>query len=55
MWLLTILLTVLFVGLKLAGILAWGWLWVLSPIPLLLLFLLIIYFLGHFLIWFGSR
>ncbi len=27
-----ILLTVLFIGLKLAGYIAWSWLWVLSPI-----------------------
>ncbi len=26
------LLTVLFVGLKLAGIITWSWLWVLSPL-----------------------
>jgi hypothetical protein len=33
------LLTVLFVGLKLTNVIAWPWLWVLSPlwIPLLLL------------------
>lgn len=33
------LLTVLFVGLKLTNVIAWSWLWVLSPlwIPLLLL------------------
>ena len=28
----TPLLTVLFIGLKLAGIIAWSWWWVLSPI-----------------------
>lgn len=26
------LLTVLFVGLKLAGVISWSWLWVLSPL-----------------------
>lgn len=26
------LLTVLFIGLKLAGVIAWSWLWVLSPL-----------------------
>ena len=30
--LLPVLLTVLFVGLKLAGIIAWSWVWVLSPL-----------------------
>jgi uncharacterized protein (DUF983 family) len=35
----TPLLTVLFIGLKLAGVIAWSWVWVLSPlwIPLALL------------------
>jgi energy-coupling factor transporter transmembrane protein EcfT len=35
---LTTLLTVLFIGLKLAGVISWSWLWVLSPtwIPLAL-------------------
>jgi hypothetical protein len=36
---LTTLLTVLFIGLKLAGAISWSWLWVLSPtwIPLALI------------------
>lgn len=32
MWLFAMLLTVLFVGLKLGGVIAWSWLWVVSPI-----------------------
>jgi len=38
------LLTVLFVGLKLTNVIAWSWLWVLSPlwIPLLLLIMILI-------------
>jgi len=38
------LLTVLFVGLKLTNVIAWPWLWVLSPIwiPLLLLIMILI-------------
>lgn len=38
------LLTVLFVGLKLTNVIAWPWLWVLSPIwiPLLLLMAILI-------------
>jgi hypothetical protein len=38
------LLTVLFVGLKLTSVIAWPWLWVLSPIwiPLLLLMVILI-------------
>jgi hypothetical protein len=38
------LLTVLFVGLKLTNVIAWPWLWVLSPlwIPLLLLMVILI-------------
>jgi hypothetical protein len=33
------LLTVLFIGLKLANIIAWSWFWVLSPLLLPFLFL----------------
>ena len=38
------LLTVLFVGLKLTNVIAWPWLWVLSPlwIPFLLLIIILI-------------
>ena len=38
------LLTILFVGLKLTNVIAWPWLWVLSPIwiPLLLLIMILI-------------
>jgi hypothetical protein len=38
------LLTVLFVGLKLTNVIAWPWLWVLSPlwIPLLLMIIILI-------------
>jgi len=32
--LLVVLLTVLFVALKLTGVIDWGWLWVLSPVLL---------------------
>lgn len=31
-------LTMLFVTLKLCGVISWSWLWVLSPIPLLFVF-----------------
>ena len=41
-------LTVLFIGLKLAGITAWAWLWVLSPIWC---FAIIALFATAFLIW----
>lgn len=36
------LLTILFIGLKLTGYIAWSWLWVLAPIWLPLLLLAII-------------
>lgn len=36
MWSLAVLLTVLFVGLKLTGYIAWSWLAVISPIPIAL-------------------
>lgn len=37
------MLTILFIGLKLGGIISWSWLWVLSPIwlPITLVFLLV--------------
>lgn len=37
------LLTVLFIGLKLTGVIAWSWLWVLSPIWISLLLTIIIF------------
>ena len=38
------LLTILFIGLKLIGVINWSWLWVLSPIwiPLIVVLLIII-------------
>lgn len=36
------LLTVLFVGLKLGGVVAWSWLWVLSPLWISLAFALVV-------------
>jgi len=40
------LLTVLFVGLKLTNVIAWPWLWVLSPLWIPLLSLIIILIIG---------
>jgi hypothetical protein len=40
------LLTVLFVGLKLTNVIAWSWLWVLSPIWIPLLLMIIILIIG---------
>ena len=40
------LLTVLFVGLKLTNVIAWPWLWVLSPIWIPLLLLMVILIVG---------
>lgn len=36
------LLTVLFIGLKLTGVIAWSWLWVLSPLWIGLVFALLV-------------
>jgi hypothetical protein len=36
------LLTVLFIGLKLGGVIAWSWLWVLSPIWISFLIVLLL-------------
>ena len=40
-------LTLLFIGLKLAGIINWSWLWVLSPIwiPFLLFIFIVLFFI----------
>jgi len=40
------LLTVLFVGLKLTNVIAWPWLWVLSPLWIPFLLLIIISIIG---------
>lgn len=39
------LLTTLFVGLKLTGYIAWSWLWVLSPVWIVVLFIFVIAFI----------
>lgn len=41
----TLLLTILFIGLKLGGLIDWGWWWVLSPLWLsfLVVFLLVVF------------
>lgn len=36
------LLTVLFIGLKLTGVITWSWLWVLSPLWISLAFALVV-------------
>lgn len=36
------LLTILFIGLKLTGVVAWSWLWVLSPLWISLAFALVV-------------
>lgn len=50
------LLAILFIGLKLAGVIAWSWWWVLSPlwIPAAILLSLGAIFLGLYL-WLGDR
>lgn len=45
------LLTVLFIGLKLAGIITWSWVWVLSPMWIGILFLVSLFLLA---IWKGN-
>lgn len=40
------LLTILFIGLKLGGVIAWSWFWVLSPILLPIVFFLVVVFIG---------
>jgi hypothetical protein len=47
------LLTLLFVTLKLCGVLAWSWWWVLSPLWLVLLGALAVGVLAGVLVWLG--
>lgn len=42
---LAVLLTVLFVGLKLTGHIAWSWWWVISPIPIAIVFDIVVFLL----------
>lgn len=46
MGLLSILLTVLFIGLKLTNFIAWSWIWILSPLWILPIFYIAIYVIG---------
>lgn len=46
MGLLSILLTVLFIGLKLTNFIAWSWIWVLSPLWMWPVFYIAIYIFG---------
>lgn len=39
------LLTILFIGLKLAGVINWSWFWVLSPIWITILLIIVLLFL----------
>lgn len=45
------LLTILFIGLKLAGIITWSWFWVLSPLLADIAIVLIILCILRFIIW----
>lgn len=45
------LLTILFIGLKLAGIITWSWFWVLSPLLADIAIVLIILCILRFNIW----
>lgn len=49
------LLTVLFVGLKLANVISWGWVWVLSPLWLPFVALGFAWFVVWFLGWLFFR
>ena len=49
MWSLAVLLTVLFVGLKLTGYIAWSWIAVISPIPITLVIIFAIVAAGIYL------
>ncbi len=42
----TTLLTLLFIGLKLGGVIKWSWLWVLSPIWISCLIVLVVFLIA---------
>jgi hypothetical protein len=48
------LLTILFVGLKLTGHIAWSWWWVLSP-TLIPLGIVGVFLLGLFVVWLATK
>ena len=48
------LLTILFIGLKLTGYIAWSWWWVLSPIWIVPAILLSIFAIGFVIALFGT-
>ena len=45
------MLTVLFVGLKLAGVIDWSWLWVLSPVWITTIVVVIILIIYGIVLW----
>ena len=49
------LLTVLFIGLKLTGHIAWSWLWVLSPLWIPFAFVLAIFLIWILIMVIGGR
>ena len=49
------LLTVVFIALKLTGVIKWSWIWVLSPIWIYVLFILFIAFIAAIVIAFIQK
>jgi membrane protein YdbS with pleckstrin-like domain len=47
------LLTVLFIGLKLGGVIAWSWWWVLSPLWLPAAVVLVVFVVATLSLWIG--
>lgn len=49
------LLTILFIGLKLTGVITWSWWWVMSPIWISVSLGVVLIFIGSLMVWFSER
>lgn len=49
------LLTVLFIGLKLANYINWSWWWILSPVWISIIFLIVVVFFAVLILWLKEK
>jgi len=49
------LLAILFIGLKLTGFIAWSWLWVISPIWIVIIFYLLFTFFFELIVYSANK
>lgn len=45
-------LTILFIALKLCGVISWSWVWVLSPLWITAVLIIVIFMIAVILVWF---